>query len=65
MFAQFQIDQFRSIAWYNVAFGVAFILLQLVLFHGESTCKTAKQCQLCHSKFCTMNKTSVMEIFIS
>ena len=33
------IDQFRSIAWFNLALGLAFIVLQLLLFRGESDCK--------------------------
>ena len=46
IFAQFDIDQFRSIAWYNVAAGVALIILQLVIFHGESSCHhKVKQCK--------------------
>ena len=35
----FDIDQFRSIAWFNVALGVTFIVLQLLLLQGESECK--------------------------
>lgn len=37
--AQFEIDQFRSIAWFNVAFGMAFIILEVVIFRGESNFK--------------------------
>ena len=33
------VDQFRSIAWFNLALGLAFIILQLLLFRGESDCK--------------------------
>ena len=43
--AQFNIDQFRSIAWFNVAFGVAFIVLQVAIFKGESSfTKLKSQC---------------------
>ena len=64
VFAQFQIDQFRSIAWYNVAFGVLFMALQIILFRGESTFKTAKRCQLCQSQLRNPS-IGVIEIFIS
>lgn len=64
LFAQFQIDQFRSIAWYNTVFGVLFIVLQIILFHGESTCKTRRRCQLCHSKLRDQN-IHATEVFIS
>jgi len=43
--AQFPIDHFRSIGWYNVILGVLYILLQFVMFHGESKwhCGTVHQ----------------------
>ena len=46
MFAQFDINQFRAIVWFNVAAGVAFIVLQLLMFHGEVgwNYKMRKQC---------------------
>ena len=39
LFSLFDISQFRSIAWFNVAGGAALLVLQVVLFHGESNCK--------------------------
>lgn len=65
MFSQFDIDQFRSIAWYNVAFGVLFILLLFALFHGESGCSKVKsRCKLCKFKVHD-SKCDKFEIFIS
>ena len=49
--AQFKVNQFRSIAWYNVALGVAAMLLQLAMFHGESTFKKVSKQRL--SLFCS------------
>lgn len=40
------------------------MVLQIILFRGESACKTAKRCQLCQSKLRNPN-VGVMEIFIS
>lgn len=45
IFAQFQISQFRSIAWFNVAVGIAFVILHILIFHGESSCKKITQCR--------------------
>ena len=37
IFAQFQsVDQFRAIGWYNVAWGVALLILLIFTFRGES-----------------------------
>ena len=48
--SQFNISHFRAIAWYNVALGVAFVVLELLMFHGESKCPDLRQgCN------CTMN----------
>jgi len=41
--SQFNISHFRSIAWYNVALGVSFILLEFLMFHGESKCPDLHQ----------------------
>ena len=46
IFAQFDIDQFRSIAWYNAAAGMALIVLQFVIFRGESKCKKLPECSM-------------------
>ena len=37
IFALFPIDQFRTIAWYNVGFGALFIVLLIAMYHGESS----------------------------
>ena len=37
--AQFPINQFRSIGWYNVALGIAVIFTQVLIFKGEGKCK--------------------------
>ena len=48
MFSQFDIDQFRSIAWFNVAFGVAYTMLLVIMFHGESKCQiNSRRKELC------------------
>lgn len=65
VFAQFAIDQFRSIAWYNVAIGVALIILQLIIFHGESNCnKLPQRCTLCRT-ILKKRKISIIDIVIS
>ena len=38
IFAQFPINQFRSIAWFNVAIGIATIFIQILMFKGEKKC---------------------------
>ena len=43
IFSRFDISQFRSIAWFNTATGLAFVVLQLVMFHGESGCRKPPQ----------------------
>ena len=43
--AQFHVNHFRSIAWYNVILGILYILLQIAIFRGESTCLCENLCQ--------------------
>ena len=43
IFSRFDISQFRSIAWFNTATALAFVVLQLVMFHGESGCRKPPQ----------------------
>jgi hypothetical protein len=63
--AQFKIDQFRSIAWFNVAFGVAFIILEVIIFRGESNFKKLKS-RCTHWKFSKCSfKPDAREIAIS
>ena len=45
VFAQYPIDQFRSIAWYNMGFGVALLIMQVIIFRGESSFKKISQCR--------------------
>ena len=33
--SNFDIDHFRSVGWFNMAFGVVFLFLQVVMFQGE------------------------------
>ena len=51
--AQFHINHFRSIAWYNVIIGIGYILLQIIMFRGESKC----HCE----DFCRKSKCSLPE----
>ena len=44
IFAQFPINQFRSIAWYNAVAGIAIIAVQLLIFRGESDCTKLTNC---------------------
>ena len=37
--AQFPVNQFRFIGWYNVAVGIAVIVTQVLIFKGEGKCK--------------------------
>ena len=43
MLANFDVNQFTSIGWFNVAYGLTLIALQLVMFHGESKCTWRSQ----------------------
>ena len=53
--AQFHINHFRSVAWYNVIIGVGYIFLQLAMFRGESRC----DCQnTCRKSTCSLPKKS-------
>lgn len=66
LIAQFDVDQFRSVAWFNVAFGIAFTVLQVIMFSDESyNCGMLKKnkcaCNLAKKK---INSTS-LEILIS
>ena len=54
IFAQFPINQFRSIAWYNVAVGLAVMVTQLLIFRGESSCNKLTNC----SSSCKKARTS-------
>ena len=36
--ANFDVDHFRTVGWFNVAVGVALIVLGVVMFHGEYKC---------------------------
>lgn len=51
IFAQFPINQFRSIAWYNVAVGLVVIVTQVLIFRGESSCEKLTKCStVCKQK---------------
>ena len=66
IFAQFHtVNQFRSIAWYNVAAGVVLIALQVVMFQGESSCRAKRKnfANSCNKR--PKLNTSILEIFIS
>ncbi len=39
MLSHLPIEQYRSIAWFNVACGVVLLLLFVILFRGESSWK--------------------------
>ena len=66
LFSYLKIEQFHSIAWFNVAFGIAQLLLFLLLFRGESSCTKVKQCQqLCGGSTVTTPCPSALQLFIS
>lgn len=65
VFAQFKIDQFRSIAWYNVALGVALIILLFVIFHGESNCNKLPQRRTLCKTTSKKRKISIINVVIS
>ena len=66
IFAQFHINQFRAIAWFNVAAGVALIALQVALFHGDSSCNKFGKKSWKGSKRCkNLPKMSWYELSIS
>ena len=45
--AQFDIDLFRSIAWFNLILGIGFICLLIAMFRGESKWHCENRCQKC------------------
>ena len=53
--AQFRINHFRSVAWYNVVIGIGYIFLQLAMFRGESRCECQNTCQ---KSTCSLPKKS-------
>ena len=66
VFAQFPISQFRAIAWFNVAVGLLFILLQLILFRGESKCTKLPHFSFrCWSVRCTWSSITCIDIVVS
>ena len=66
LFSYLKIEQFHSIAWFNVAFGIAQLFLFIFLFRGESSCKKIKQCQqLCSGSTMTSPCPSALQLFIS
>ncbi len=68
IFAQFPIDQFRAIAWYNVVMGTVLLLLQLVLFRGEADChvwsRVKNSCH-CLEEIRSGVKNGLIGVFIS
>ena len=66
VFAQFPISQFRAIAWFNVAVGLFFILLQLLLFRGESQCKKLPHFSFrCWSVRWTSSSVTCVDVVVS
>ena len=66
LFSCLKIEQFHSIAWFNVALGIAELLLLVFLFRGESSCVKLKQCQqLCSGSTVTTPCPSAIQLFIS
>lgn len=66
VFAQFPISQFRAIAWFNVAVGLLFILLQLLLFQGESQCtKLPRISCWCWNSSCTLSSITCKDLPVS
>lgn len=62
IFSQFDISQFRSIAWFNTAAGLAFVVLQLVMFQGESKCRKPLQLGQQFRYMCEPQKPAVIWI---
>lgn len=50
IFAQFPINQFRSIAWYNAVLGLVIIVTQIFVFRGESSCKDTNCSKSLHNR---------------
>ena len=66
LIAQFNVDQFRTIAWFNVVFGVALALLQIAIFSDTiHICKEGVK-PTCFNEISKKKwKISRLEIFIS
>lgn len=58
-FSQFDINQFRAIAWFNVAAGLGFVILLLVIFRGESGCTEVPQLGLRFYNMCGSQRPKV------
>jgi len=63
------VDQFRAIGWFNVAYGVAAIILQVLLFHGEIKCTNYEEffypCPREKKDSDSQEKLGVFAVFIS
>ncbi|XP_064390114.1 uncharacterized protein LOC135338028 isoform X2 [Halichondria panicea] len=68
LFAQLHIEQYRSMAWFNVACGLVILAVFAFFFRGESEWKSTKisSCgSFCESnEMCTQNTPGPLQVFI-
>ena len=62
LFTHVPIDPFRSIAWFNVAYGVVLLVLLIFLFQKESGCR---KCSKCCFKSCQGSRPGIVQLFVS
>ena len=65
LFANLKIDQFHSIAWFNVANGVAQLFLFVLLFRGESSCNKIEYCEIFYNWQNSISRPRAFQVFIS
>ena len=62
VFVHLPIDPFRSIAWFNVAYGVVLLVLLVFLFRKESGCHKFSKCNY---KSCQGSRPGIVQVFVS
>lgn len=69
LFSHLPIEQYRSIAWFNVASGLLLLGLFIFLFHGEVKWNKSNLCgQLCNGSGFTQKEDTIvgmLSVFIS
>ena len=59
VFAQFPINQFRCIGWFNAVMGMTIILIHMLMFKGEMKCNRHNKHRTCST--CKIVKISFTE----
>ena len=68
LFSHLPIEQYRTIAWFNMASGLALLLLFVFLFRGEASWRSrVSHCQQCCLRTANKSEFSLrpLQVFIS